>query len=201
MADDILSTPISKLSLSNTPPVQQQDTLTSIEARNNKPSLEHASYEELMKDANAPAPQPVDNANPNSSYNEQLVDLDSIKDHLHQNQPSYTYSMPPTNPFAQPPSQYPVTATTPQPLEPTPTTSTTTSSSVRQALWKHRHTIAVCVVFLILSIYGAQKFLQYFPRFANSGTMQPKLTTKASVVLSLIAALIYYSLDSFVLND
>jgi hypothetical protein len=200
MADDILSTPISKLSLSNTPPVQQQDSITSIEARNNKPSLEHASYEELMKEANAPTPQPVDSTNPNSTYNEQLVDLDSIKDHLQQNQPSYTYSMAPANPFAPPPTQqYP--SNTPLPTnEPNPA-PTTTSSSVRNTLWKHRHTIAVCVVFLILIIYGAPKFLQYFPRFANSGTMQPKLTTKASVMLSLLAALIYYSLDSFVLND
>jgi len=198
MADsDILSTPISKLSLTNTPPLQQEG-LPSLETRSNKQPLEHASYEDLMKEAKA-VNEPAPVANNGGTYNEQLVDLDTVKEHHQTHQPSYTYSMAPIPSFnnQQQTQQQPHMI----PYPPMGEDKQSTSQAIRGSLWKHRNTIAVCLLFLVVIMFGVPKMLQYLPKFSNSGTLQPKLTTKGAVLLSGIAAGLYYSLDSFVLHD
>jgi hypothetical protein len=202
MADsDILSTPISKLSLTNTPPVQQ-DGLPSLETRSNKQALEHPSYEDLIKDAKV-ANEVAPVANTSGSYNEQLLDLQSVQEHHQTHQPSYTYSMAPIPSFPQhhqqEPSHMPMgvnTAYLPTPGD----VKLSTSQAIRASLWNHRNTIAVCVLFLVVLAFGVPKMLQYLPKFSNSGTLQPKLTTKGMVLLSCISGGLYYSLDSFVLD-
>ena len=206
MADsDILSTHISKLSLTNTPPVQQEGMsgLPTLETRSNKQPLEHPSYEDLMKEAKAVNdPAPV--ASNGGSYNEQLLDLDTVKDHHQTHQPSYTYSMPPIPSFnqqQQQPQQQQHGDHYPSPLPTMQDKPLSTSQAIRGSLWKHRNTIAVCLLFVVVILFGVPKMLQYLPKFSNSGTLQPKLTTKGAVLLSGIAAGMYYSLDSFVLHD
>ena len=202
MADsDILSTPISKLSLTNTPPVQQ-DGLPSLETRSNKQPLDHPSYEDLMKEAKV-VDEPAPVVSNSGTYNEQLMDLNSVQNHHQNHQPSYTYSMPPIPSYNQ---QSPPDLSYPSPsaafhIPPGDMKPSSTSQAIRGSLWKHRHTIAVCVLFLVVVAFGIPKMLQYLPRFSNSGTLQPKLTGKAIVLLSSISAGLYYSIDSFVLHD
>jgi hypothetical protein len=207
MADsDILSTPISKLSLTNTPPVSNhQDGLPMLETRSGKAPLEHPTYEDLMKDAKVVNSDPTPVASNNGSYNEQLLDLQTTKDHHLTHQPNYTYSMAPIPNFnnQQPPAEpmHGAPHMPSYPLMQETMSKPSTSQAIRGALWNHRHTLAVILLFFVVIIFGVPKMLQYLPKFSNSGTLQPKLTTKGTVLLSCITGGLYYSLDSFVLHE
>ena len=197
MADpDMLSTPISKLSLNNTPPLPSQP---------DKKDLEPPSYQDLVNSATQNPQQPP-TVNQASGHNEQLLDLGAVKSHYQsQAQPiidpqdaydpsSTAYlsanSQQPSYPFQYQPS-YP-----PGPEKP----GNGVSQSIRNSLWKHRHTISVCVLFLVMVLYITPKMLQYAPNFSSSGFMVPKLKVKANIALAVIMASSYYALDKFVLN-
>jgi hypothetical protein len=187
MADtpDMLSTPISKLSLNNTPPIQP-------ELNKNKKDLSHPSYDDLLKDATALQETPPQPSN-GGSYNEQLVDLEKTKQFY--GQAPILQEQPQQDVYASYPSSMPMS----YPPLPTPP-SKPVSQNIRDSLWQYRHNIAISFLFMVGLMYGVPKMIQYMPVFASTGTMQPKMTGKAIFVLAALLGVLYMVIEKFVLN-